>query len=68
MKCYVGNIITVNQNNDVVRYLVEEKGMIKYVGNILPKEYEKAEIVQLGNRALLPSFVDTHQHFMLALM
>ena len=63
MKCYVGNIITVNQNNDVFRYLVEEKGTIKYVGNILPKEYEKAEIVQLGNRALLPSFADTHQHF-----
>ena len=63
MKCYVGNIVTVNQNNDVLRYLVEENGIIKYVGDTMPKEYEDAEMVQLGDKALLPAFVDTHQHF-----
>ncbi len=63
MKCYVGNIVTVNQNNEVFQYLVEEQGRIKYVGNTLPEEYEQAEMVPLGDRALLPSFVDTHQHF-----
>ena len=51
MKCYVGNIVTVNQNNDVLRYLVEENGIIKYVGDTMPKEYEDAEMVQLGDKA-----------------
>lgn len=63
MKCYVGNIITVNRDNDVFQYLVEENGIIKYVGNTLPEKYEKVEMIQLGDKALLPSFVDTHQHF-----
>ena len=63
MKCYIGNIVTVNQNNDVFRYLVEDQGRIQYVGNTLPKEYDQAEMIPLGARALLPSFADTHQHF-----
>lgn len=62
MKCFEGAIITVNSNDDVVRYLVEDKGKIVYVGNELPKEYEDVERIRLGERALLPSFVDTHQH------
>ena len=63
MKCYIGNIVTVNQNNDVFQYLVEDQGRIQYVGNTLPKEYDQAEMIPLGARALLPSFADTHQHF-----
>lgn len=63
MKCYIGNIVTVNQNNDVFQYLVEDQGRIQYVGNTLPKKYEQAEMIPLGDRGLLPSFVDTHQHF-----
>ena len=63
MKCYIGNIVTVNQNNDVFQYLVEDQGRIQYVGNTLPKEYDQAEMIPLGDRALLPSFADTHQHF-----
>ena len=35
MKCYEGHILTVNQNNDVARYLVEDGGKIVYVGNDL---------------------------------
>ena len=62
MKCYVGSIITVNKNDDVCKYLVEDKGNILHVGNRLPKEYEQTERIDLGDKALVPSFVDTHQH------
>lgn len=62
MKCYVGSIITINENDDVFGYLVEDHGKILYVGNQLPKEYEQAERIELGDKALIPSFVDTHQH------
>ncbi len=63
MKCYIGNILTVNRNNDVVRYLVEEDGKIVYTGNSLPEKYEKAQMIELNEKALIPSFTDTHQHF-----
>lgn len=63
MKCYKGSILTVNASDEVCRYLVEDKGRIVYVGNELPARYEGAEIIDLGDRALVPSFVDTHQHF-----
>ncbi|MDO4978289.1 MAG: amidohydrolase family protein [Eubacteriales bacterium] len=63
MRCYEGTIITVNENNDVYRYLVEDKGKILFVGNELPKKFKNVKTLHLGKRALLPSFVDTHQHF-----
>lgn len=63
MKCYEGTIITVNKNDDVVRYLVEDKGRIVFVGNQLPAEYQNCERIELKEKALIPSFVDTHQHF-----
>ncbi len=63
MKCYVGDIVTVNGNNDVFRCLAEDGGRIVYVGNSLPEQYAGAEKVELGQRALIPAFVDTHQHF-----
>ena len=63
MKCYKGTILSVNTNDDVFKYLVEDQGKIVYVGNVLPAQYDGAEVVELGERALIPSFVDTHQHF-----
>ncbi len=63
MKCYEGAVLSVNKNNDVFRYLVEDRGRIVYVGNTLPEIYSQAEKVELGKRALIPSFADTHQHF-----
>ena len=62
MKCFSGDILTVNKTDDVCRYLVEDGGKIVYVGNELPKEYKDAELIELGERALVPSFVDSHQH------
>lgn len=63
MKCYRGNIVTVNPQNAVCRYLVEDQGRILYVGDTLPTEYAAAEQIDLKEQALLPAFVDTHQHF-----
>ncbi|MBQ3277506.1 MAG: amidohydrolase family protein [Oscillospiraceae bacterium] len=63
MKCYEGAILTVNKNDDVFRYLVEDRGRIVYTGDTLPEAYANAERVPLGKGALIPSFVDTHQHF-----
>ena len=62
MKIYKGNILTVNKNNEVAEYLVEDKGIIQFVGNALPEEYGNVEIIELEKKALIPSFVDTHQH------
>ena len=63
MTVYHGNILTVNPSDEVCRYLVEHRGRIVYVGNELPKKYCHAPIVELGERALIPPFADTHQHF-----
>ena len=63
MKVYVGNILTVDANDRVARYLVEDRGRILFVGDELPEQYRCAETVELGERALIPSFCDTHQHF-----
>ena len=63
MKVYHGKILTVNENNDVFDYLVESGGRIGFVGNELPEKYRRAETIELGGRALIPPFADTHQHF-----
>lgn len=63
MKCYEGAILSVDENNNVFRYLVEDQGRIIYVGNTLPERYINAERINLGKRALVPAFVDSHQHF-----
>lgn len=63
MKCFKGYILSVNQNNEVFQYLIENNGIIEYVGNTLPEQYKDATMVDLGDKALIPAFVDTHQHF-----
>lgn len=63
MKVYKGNILTCDKENHVYKYLVEEKGRILYVGNTLEKEYEKVNIIDLNEKALIPSFCDSHIHF-----
>ena len=63
MKVYKGNILTVNMKNDVYRFLVEDKGKIVYTGDVLPEKYSSCETIELGERALIPTFCDTHQHF-----
>lgn len=63
MKCYEGAVLSVNRSDEVFRYLIENNGKIVYVGNELPEQYAAAERVKLGRRALVPAFVDSHQHF-----
>ena len=63
MKCYKGAILSVDPADGVYKYLVEENGSILFVGNKLPDEFKNAELVDLGDKALSPAFVDTHQHF-----
>ena len=64
MRIYHGKIISLDKDNTIYNYLVEDHGRIIYVGDSLPLEYAKDDCkVELGTRALLPSFGDGHIHF-----
>ena len=63
MKVYHGKVLSIDANNSIYRYLVEDKGRIVYVGNECPDAYSGGEYIELGTKVLMPSFVDTHQHF-----
>lgn len=62
MKIYEGEILTVDANDTVARYLVEDGGRILFVGDELPAEYASAAIEPLNGKVLCPAFVDTHEH------
>ena len=40
MKCYEGSIISVDANDGVYKYIIEDKGSILYVGNELPEQFK----------------------------
>lgn len=63
MRVYHGSILTVDEKDTVVQYLVEDSGRIVFTGNELPAKWSDAPRVELGDRALCPSFADTHAHF-----
>jgi predicted amidohydrolase YtcJ len=63
MKVFHGSVVTCDRDNRVFRYLVEHRGRILHVGDALPEHARKAERIELGDRALLPSFGDGHLHF-----
>ena len=63
MKVYEGSILSVNAKDEVFRWLVEDRGRIVFVGDELPESYAGAPRIRLGERALIPPFADTHQHF-----
>ena len=63
MICYEGTILSVDANDGVYKYLIEDNGIILHVGNDLPEKYRSLPIYPLGGKALVPAFVDTHQHF-----
>jgi predicted amidohydrolase YtcJ len=63
MQILEGHVVTCDREKQVCRYLVEEKGKIKYVGDTLPESYPKEDIVHLGEKSVLPAFVDSHIHF-----
>ncbi|MFU8795105.1 MAG: amidohydrolase family protein, partial [Dethiobacteria bacterium] len=64
MRVFQGNIISCDKNNSVYEFLVEEDGRIIYVGDKLPASCTgDTEHIELGERALLPAFGDSHIHF-----
>lgn len=63
MKVYEGNILTCDAQDHVYHYLAEENGRIAYVGDALPAKYASFPRVQLGDKALIPAFGDSHIHF-----
>ncbi len=64
MQIYHGNIISLDKDDTIYRYLVEDQGRIVYLGDSLPPEYTaQGATLELGERALLPSFGDGHMHF-----
>lgn len=63
MKVYKGNILTCDSQNHVYSFLVEDHGRIVYVGNELPSIYNEATQIELGEKALIPAFGDSHIHF-----
>ena len=62
MKVYEGTILTVDSRDSVVRYLVEDRGRIVYVGDALPECYAGVPVEHMGEHVLCPAFVDTHEH------
>ena len=63
MKIYHGTIITCDDKNTIAKYLVEDNGKIVFVGDELSEDYASGEMIELGDKALIPSFADTHIHF-----
>ncbi len=63
MKVYKGAVVSCDREDRVHRCLVEDKGRILYAGAELPAAYRGAPMEELGERALLPCFGDTHLHF-----
>ena len=63
MRIYHGNILSCDDKNHVYQYLVEDRGIIRFVGDRLPEEFAAEAVTELGMKALLPSFVDSHLHF-----
>jgi len=65
-KIYHGKIISLDKDNTIYEYLVEDWGRIVHLGDSLPAEYAGADnsnVVELGDRILMPSFGDGHMHF-----
>ena len=64
MTVYEGSIVTCDAAGGVHRYLVEDGGTIRFVGDSLPAVYSSFPTIVLGEKSLLPAFADTHIHFM----
>ncbi len=64
MQIYHGKIISLDKDDTIYQYLVEDNGQIVYLGDSLPDNFKKQEsVVELKNKVLLPAFGDGHAHF-----
>lgn len=61
---YGGTIITMEGENDRPEALLEDRGMIRFVGSIAEAKAAApgARLVDLGGRCLMPGFIDPHSH------
>lgn len=59
-----GNIITVDKKNCIAEGIVIENGLVKLVGSndLVLKEKENAELIDLKGKTILPGFIDPHGH------
>lgn len=64
MKIFKGPILTCDRHGTVLSYLVEHEGRIVYTGDTLPDRYPDTDIIDLGQKALIPAFGDSHLHFL----
>lgn len=64
MTVYEGIIIACDADGSVRRFLVEDRGAIAFVGDLLPERYASAPRIALGGRSIAPAFSDSHIHFM----
>jgi len=64
MKVFHGKIISLDSENHIYQYLVEDEGRIAYLGDVLPSEYGNGtSMIELGDKTLIPAFGDGHLHF-----
>ena len=64
MNIFHGKVISLDDNDRIYQYLVEDQGRIVYLGDDLPLEYTNGKKqVELVERVLIPAFGDGHLHF-----
>ncbi len=63
MKIFKGPVITCDATDTVYQYLVEKNGTIEFTGDSLPEQYRGEPVTDLGEKALIPAFTDSHIHF-----
>ncbi len=63
MKIFKGPVITCDATDTVYQYLVEKNGTIEFTGDSLPEQYRGEPVTDLGEKALIPAFTDSHLHF-----
>jgi len=55
--------ISCEQENRIFSILVEDRGRIAFCGDEMPAQYAACPVIDLGGKAVVPAFADTHIHF-----
>lgn len=66
LNVYKGNILFTKTKDEFTvlenGYIVVEDGKVKGTFNSLPDEYKDSNIIDYGDKLIIPGFVDTHLH------
>ena len=68
---YHGDIITMDENNPTAEAVAIKDGLVLAVGSkadVLRTKGTATQIIELGDKAMLPGFIDGHSHFFQAAM